>query len=217
MESPKILLCSAQPELISEWAQALSPIATLIECTQLGRLNDLVRIRKPDMIIFHIEGQLHRIDEAVGVVLEHEDTQVLVLDVMPNDEDGVVLLKAGVRGYANESLAGSLMQNAIQSIRAGDIWVSRRIMQTLVDELLIGESIGGRMLDPRLDKLSHREREIAELVAEGNTNKEVAIRLNITERTVKAHMTNCFQKTGTKDRLGLSLLIRGELPLEQAV
>ena len=74
MESPKILLCSAQPELISEWAQALSPIATLIECTQLGRLNDLVRIRKPDMIIFHIEGQLHRIDEAVGVVLEHEDT-----------------------------------------------------------------------------------------------------------------------------------------------
>ena len=148
MESPKILLCSAQPELISEWAQALSPIATLIECTQLGRLNDLVRIRKPDMIIFHIDGQLHRIDEAVGVVLEHEDTQILVLDVMPNDEDGVVLLKAGVRGYANESLGGSLMQNAIQSIRAGDIWVSRRIMQTLVDELLIGESIGGRMLDP---------------------------------------------------------------------
>ena len=217
MEGPKILLCSAQPELISEWAQALSPIAILIECTQLGRLNDLVRIRKPDMIIFHIDGQLHRIDEAVGVVLEHEDTQVLVLDVMPNDEDGVVLLKAGVRGYANESLAGSLMQNAVQSVRAGDIWVSRRIMQTLVDELLIGESIGGRMLDPRLDKLSHREREIAELVAEGNTNKEVAIRLNITERTVKAHMTNCFQKTGTKDRLGLSLLIRGELPLEQAV
>ena len=217
MESPNILLCSAQPELFSEWSQALSPIATVIECTQLARLGDLVRIRQPDMIVFHIDGQSHRIDEAVGVVLEHEDIQLLVLDVMPNDEDGVILLKAGVRGYANESLSGPLMQNAIQSIRAGDIWVSRRIMQTLVDELLIGESIGGRMLDPRLDKLSHREREIAELVAEGNTNKEVALRLNITERTVKAHMTNCFQKTGTKDRLGLSLLIRGELPLEQAV
>ena len=217
MESPKILLCSAQPEHFPEWSEALAPIATLIECSQLGRLSELVRIRQPDMIVFHIDGQTHRIDEAVGAVLEHEDLQTLVLDVMPNDEDGVVLLKAGVRGYANESLSGSLMQNAIQSIRAGDIWVSRRIMQTLVDELLIGESIGGRMLDPRLDKLSHREREIAELVAEGNTNKEVAIRLNITERTVKAHMTNCFQKTGTKDRLGLSLLIRGELPLEQAV
>ena len=110
MESPKILLCSAQPELFSEWAQALSPIATVIECTQLGRLGDLVRIRQPDIILFHIDGQTHRIDEAVSVVLQHEDIQLLVLDVMPNDEDGVVLLKAGVRGYANESLSGPLMQ-----------------------------------------------------------------------------------------------------------
>ena len=48
MESPKILFVFRSTRAFSEWAQALSPIATLIECTQLGRLNDLVRIRKPD-------------------------------------------------------------------------------------------------------------------------------------------------------------------------
>ena len=55
--------------------------------------------------------------------------------------------------------------------------------------------------DPRLDALTPRERN-CENVAEGASNKVIAARLSVTERTVKAHLTSAFQKTGTRDRLG---------------
>lgn len=137
------------------------------------------------------------------------------MDKEPTDEDGVVLLKAGVRGYANATIDGRLLQTSVASIRRGEVWVSRRVFQRLVDELLNGNGVEQRTVDPRLLKLTEREREIAEIVAEGSSNKIVAARLNITERTVKAHLTSAFQKTGTRDRLGLSLMIKGESPIDQ--
>ena len=65
---------------------------------------------------------------------------------------------------------------------------------------------------PGLDTLSAREREVAEAVAEGLTNKQVAARLGITERTVKAHLATVFEKTGVRDRLQLALRLSRRQP-----
>ena len=62
-------------------------------------------------------------------------------------------------------------------------------------------------LDTRLDRLTPREREIAQLIGGGASNKEIAGRLNITEATVKAHLTAIFRKLGLSDRLGLALFV----------
>ena len=88
--------------------------------------------------------------------------------------------------------------------------MSRRIMQTLVNELLNGGYEGEQSAHPSLKLLTDRELEIAELVAEGSSNKMVATRLGITERTVKAHLTSSFNKTGARGRLELSLMVKGE-------
>lgn len=213
-KSPVTLICSNDQRLTNAWYQALNPISDT-QCTaSIADLNDVIRFCKPKMIVFHVDGQTHRIDEAVSLILEHEEAQVFVLDDNPSDEDGVVLLKAGVRGYANSSIDGRLLQTAVASIARGELWVSRRVFQRLVDELLSGNGVEQRTVDPRLLRLTDREREIAEIVAEGSSNKIVAARLNITERTVKAHLTSAFQKTGTRDRLGLSLMVKGEAPLD---
>jgi len=63
--------------------------------------------------------------------------------------------------------------------------------------------------EPALDKLSQRERQVAEAVARGSTNKEIARVMAITERTVKAHLTASFEKLGVRDRMQLSLLVNG--------
>lgn len=59
----------------------------------------------------------------------------------------------------------------------------------------------------KLDSLTKREREIANLIAQGQSNLEIAANLNITERTVKAHLSSIYEKTGTGSRLNLALLI----------
>jgi len=115
-----------------------------------------------------------------------------------------------VRGYANASMEGRLLQTAITTICSGDIWVARRIMQTLVNELLNDNTQDAGYMHPSLSLLTERELEIAELVAEGSSNKIVATRLGITERTVKAHLTSAFNKTGARGRLDLSLMVKGE-------
>jgi two-component system NarL family response regulator len=71
------------------------------------------------------------------------------------------------------------------------------------------ETPTGRAMVGRLVYLTHREREIAALVAHGGSNKQIARRLAITERTVKAHLTEVFRKLGVADRLRLALLLVG--------
>ncbi len=67
--------------------------------------------------------------------------------------------------------------------------------------------------DPRVDVLTPRERQIIRLIALGASNKEIARQLSITERTVKAHLTNVFQKLGLSTRLQLAIqVLSGGLP-----
>jgi len=80
----------------------------------------------------------------------------------------------------------------------------------LLDELGVrahGEDLSKRAAAGRLLYLTEREREIAALVGNGGTNKQIARQLDISERTVKAHLTGIFRKLGVADRLKLALLL----------
>jgi DNA-binding NarL/FixJ family response regulator len=92
---------------------------------------------------------------------------------------------------------------AIHTVCTGQVWVDPRMAGVLVEELSQlgpgGGSAGGR----DENGLTERELEIVRLVASGYKNKEVAGTLTISERTVKTHLTNIFQKLGVRDRVGL--------------
>ncbi|MGB0957687.1 MAG: LuxR C-terminal-related transcriptional regulator [Litorivicinus sp.] len=209
----KVVGCTQDSRLNSKWTQALQPVTDVFATRDIAALEAYLQATTPDLILFHMDGDQHRIDEAVSLIIAHENVQVLVLDDLPADENGIVLLKAGVRGYANAQTEARLLQTAVQAIARGEVWVSRRLMRLLVEDLVDrnGYNAGD---NSRLESLTDREREVAEVVAEGASNKVVASRLNVTERTVKAHLTAAFQKTGTRDRLELALLVKGQLPTQ---
>ena len=128
-----------------------------------------------------------------------------------NDREGLAALKAGARGYCNLDMDPQLLKKAVSVVVKGEIWVARNVFAPLLEELT---SLTERRhkefppnLDTRLDRLTPREREIAQLVGGGASNKEIAGRLNITEATVKAHLTAIFRKLGLSDRLGLALFV----------
>lgn len=140
-------------------------------------------------------------------------SKILVFTKAPDERQAVRALKAGARGYSHLRINSSQFRDAVRAVRKGEIWVSRHVIPHLLNELSArGQSQPAnpfpRLPDP-LAKLTDRQREVALLVGEGASNKEIAQRLALTERTVKAHLTFIFRKLGVSDRLRLALLISG--------
>ncbi|MDT8311095.1 MAG: response regulator transcription factor [Methylophaga sp.] len=119
----------------------------------------------------------------------------------------IAALKLGARGYFNEDLPLEKLRIAIQLILQGEVWVERHLISDLIDELNHAPKIDDAHREAA-DSLSPKEREVATLVSHGATNKMIARKMNITERTVKAHLTTIFQKMNLPDRLSLAIVFR---------
>lgn len=141
---------------------------------------------------------------------------VIVLSAVPSPEEELTALKAGARGYCNQSIGAELLRKAIKRVQQGEVWVTRKLIPSLIEEVAAlhqrGIKDSNSLMDKYLSLLTPREREIAALIAQGDNNKIIARKLNITERTVKAHLSEIFRKLRIPDRLQLALLMHGHTP-----
>lgn len=127
----------------------------------------------------------------------------------PSEDDALAALAAGAVGYCNGHAAPAVLQQVAMVVENGGVWVGQGLMQRLLTST-------ARLL-PAIDTgesswrvaLTAREQEAAVLLARGASNKEIARQLEITERTVKAHVGAMLEKLGARDRLQLSLIING--------
>jgi DNA-binding NarL/FixJ family response regulator len=93
-------------------------------------------------------------------------------------------------------------------ITSGAVWLGQKVMQRLIlDSYAKTKEKAVADSEKKLDSLTKREREIANLISQGQTNLEIAANLDIAERTVKAHLSSIYEKTKTGSRLNLALLI----------
>jgi DNA-binding NarL/FixJ family response regulator len=138
----------------------------------------------------------------------HPSGKFFLLSDRPNEEEGLTFLKSGIVGYANTYISQGRLGEAVRVISNGGIWLGQKVMQRLIAETYArAKEKAASTSEQRLAGLTPRERAVAELVAQGQSNLEIAYHLNITERTVKAHLTSIYQKTGTGSRLSLALLM----------
>jgi DNA-binding NarL/FixJ family response regulator len=116
----------------------------------------------------------------------------------------VEALKMGARGILPKSATVENLIKAIRVVHQGEVWATNRVIALTIEEL------AARSVEPRAGKLalqerlSPREREIVHLIVGGLSNLEAAIRLGITEATVKAHLTRIFQKLALRGRAQLA-------------
>jgi DNA-binding NarL/FixJ family response regulator len=115
-----------------------------------------------------------------------------------------------MKGYCPISLDTVGFNRVIAAVERGELWICRSLVARLLDELQEAnvEPLASATRCRNLT-LTHREQEIALLVCAGRSNKQIARALDITERTVKAHMSEIFRKTGIADRLMLALRLTG--------
>jgi DNA-binding NarL/FixJ family response regulator len=131
--------------------------------------------------------------------------KTIVLAGTDDDAVAVQALKAGAAGFCRRDTPTDLLRRAVQLVEAGEIWVGRRVMVRLIEELAMRTAVtpavaGGEQLTPR-------ERELVSLVAAGASNKDIAGRLSISVKTVKTHLTSIFKKLGLSTRLELAVAV----------
>lgn len=142
-----------------------------------------------------------------GEFLKEYPYPVLVLSTIPSFEEGYPLLRMGLKGYANRHLGLLHLKSALSVLETGGSWFDPGFMNDLIRRIDYRGSSSG--IDAGIFKnLSEREQEIARYVAQGLSNHQIADVLEITERTVKAHLLACYKKLGLKDRVSLALWVK---------
>jgi DNA-binding NarL/FixJ family response regulator len=123
----------------------------------------------------------------------------------------LIALSTGVAGYCNGHAAPVVLRQVAETVLGGGVWVGQWLLQRLLAGVARVAAQKYATPEPSAwaSALTERETEVASAVASGASNKEIANRLNITERTVKAHLGSVFDKLKLRDRLQLTLLVNG--------
>jgi len=131
--------------------------------------------------------------EAAGKILAADSaSRVLILTAHESEQLVREVLTAGAQGYVLKSDAGRILVAALQALLDGGTFFTSNVARIVLDGYLRSESNGADVAET----LSAREREIVQLLAEGNSNKDIARALNISVKTSETHRSNIMRKMG---------------------
>jgi two-component system nitrate/nitrite response regulator NarL len=197
------IFLTRRPEAIPAWTAAF-PGASVLPYPAAGS-----QLAKPGEAVIWLHVASDKPDPALlvqEVALAAPRCPLVILSNVPSDEEGLAVLEAGAAGYTNSLAIPEVLRQVAAVVENGGLWVGPNLLQRLLAAMAIRST---QINNNQLSKLSAREKEVALAVAGGASNKEIARRLEISERTVKAHLSASFERLGVRDRLQLSLLING--------
>ncbi|MBT5230467.1 MAG: response regulator transcription factor [Methylococcales bacterium] len=189
---------SPNQSVLSSWQGVLSPICPVQSVDDVESLAG--GEQEKSIVLFHLDWLQTALGHRLLLsVLPNVNYQVVLLSNIPNPAEGLHYLQMGAYGYANTHLQANVLLKVIEVVALGQVWVNQEMMSQLIAKAPVVK------LNKPLPGLTKREQGIAALVSEGQSNKAIALKLSITERTVKAHLTTIYKKTGCSDRLKLAL------------
>jgi DNA-binding NarL/FixJ family response regulator len=186
------LVLEAQPDfvVVGEAGDGIEAVRLVAELAPDVVLMD---IRMPDMD--GIEATQHISDR-------HRASRVLILTTFDLDEYAFAALRAGAAGFLLKNAQPAELVGGIRTIAAGDGVVAPRMTRRLI-EAFAGQ-LPGRSespADPRLDRLTDRERQVLVEISRGRSNAEIAEALGLSEATIKTHVSRILPKLGLRDRV----------------
>lgn len=161
---------------------------------------ELVASAVPDVVLMDLS--MPGVDGVEATRRIGDGARVVVLTSFADERRIVDALDAGACGYILKDATPDEVLAAVRAAAAGDVPLDPKAARVLLERRRVGGPAR---------RLSDREREVLALVAQGLANKQIARRLSITERTVKAHLTNIFQQLGVTDRTQAALWAKDNL------
>ncbi|MDD2828995.1 MAG: LuxR C-terminal-related transcriptional regulator [Sulfuricurvum sp.] len=195
----KLYLVTSSESIMNHWSKALKKYHPM----KIHSMNELNCSTIKGIILC----QDTDIDETkLHDLLNNSESRLMIFSMLPDFLKAQQYLSKGVVGYGNAMMHESHIQSAYQAIEEGKIWLYPDFISGLITQLT---QVKPKNIESHeaLEKLSHREKEVALLLAQGLTHNEIAEDLNITVRTIKAHCTSIYEKLAIKDRLALSVLL----------
>lgn len=153
----------------------------------------LAASHKPDIVVLDLTmPELNGLEAARQIILADPAARILILTAHESEQLVREVLSAGAKGYVLKSDAGRTLVTALQALLEGGSFFTSNVARMVLDGYLRSES---REAVPA-HTLSAREREIVQLLAEGNSNKDIARVLNISVKTAETHRSNVMRKMG---------------------
>jgi DNA-binding NarL/FixJ family response regulator len=134
--------------------------------------------------------------------------RVLILAMEGEELQILGLLTSGASGFVMKESTGALLRKSIHAVAEGQYWIGRTNMADLIRALIKENKRTSRGSTPTKWGLTSREEQIVAEIICGSTNKQIAQTLDLSEQTVKHHLTNIFDKVGASNRLELALMVR---------
>lgn len=156
---------------------------------------------KPDIILMSSQTPDFDALEAVKEIRKHSpDVKVAIITRPGEGPNPLTILKSGAKAYLAKTISATDLVKTIDLISSGRIIIGHEFAQDFLDEIASAEKVDNEKADVTKSSLSEREIEIAMLITEGYTNKEIAQKLFIAENTVKVHVKNILKKLELRNR-----------------
>jgi len=147
--------------------------------------------------------------DAWRAVLQSEHVRVIAASSNPNDDEAMLALDAGCAAYCHAFSDAPTLKQVREVVDAGHVWIGKSLMQRLLKGVGHAATIIPKRDVSWRETLTQREAEVAVLAANGASNQAIATQCQISERTVKAHLSAVFTKLNITDRLQLALRVHG--------
>jgi DNA-binding NarL/FixJ family response regulator len=161
---------------------------------------DLARAVRPDIVVLDISlPKMSGLDVIIELRKILPDVEILVLTMHDSERIVAQALKAGARGYVLKTETGERLLDALTALSRHQTFFSSSVSETLLEAYL------GSCGEEQHDHLTSRERQIVKLVAEGYSNKRIALTLKVSTKTVETHRAAAMRKVGARSSADLAL------------
>jgi len=215
MDKIKVMVIDEQALFRSGVSQALSqqPDLEVLECDPTKNALDLIEANLPDVALLGSDlTSLSGIDLGRKIAQYYPNTKVIVLSPDPNDEELFEVIKTAAAACLSKKASGDELASTIRQANSGEYPINESLMtRPRVAKQVLNQFRGfSRTMEGVAAPLTKRETQILTYVAEGNSNKEIAHILSISEQTIKNHVSAILRKLNANDRAhAVALALRG--------
>jgi RNA polymerase sigma factor (sigma-70 family) len=183
------------------------------EAANGDEVGKIVERMRPDIMLLDLKmpkGDV--VQNLLEIAARCPATKVMVLTAFSDEESVLNAAKGGAKGYVPKGVPTTILLQAIKTVYNGGVWIDKEIPSWQIFEEIAQAQASdvSPEVDESIKALTKREMEILRLVAEGLTNEEIGKKIFISEKTVKTHLTNIFDKLKVNNRFKAALMLMGQ-------
>ncbi|MDQ1263580.1 MAG: hypothetical protein QG559_581 [Campylobacterota bacterium] len=201
----KILLFTNMSSIKNHWENALKNSYDAIYIQSIDKLIEYLKNNNDKIIVMIDEMSLSNTKETLEKLKEFLHATILMFNASPEVYHASTLLGSGIKGYENSYINKENLLKMLYSVENGNNWLFADLTYFIINKYMQNKN---KEEPAFMVFLTEKEKNIALMIANGLSNKEIAQREKIALSTVKGHIHNIFEKAGVADRISLALKFR---------